>query len=581
MAFALMVLLTSYTVIAATTYNQEIIALIGLVGAYAVPILLRDGTGRVEIMFSYMSIINVGILFISMKREWEKMRLGAFFLTWLIVVTWYGGSYDHDAHWAYALVFSHVFFLTFYGSLLAYPLRTSQNFRRTDEVLIILNSVICYGIGISVLSRSEWLMELRGVFTLVHAVVHFMVGSYLYRRQLIDKTMLYVVGTLVLFFVTITIPVQLDGIWVSMCWSAEAVLLTWLGRRHNIAFYRHLSVIVAIVALFSVYQDWDREFVRFYYVSESSPAQTFALPILNLHFLSSLLCTVCFAAMWYVRSRASESEVDTGVKPTPLQKLISVLFPLATLNLLYGTFSVEIQGGDQNLMFMRMISITDYTLVFNAALGFVVYRVTQSSATRSFAILAQQLALLMLCIVGLQELDHLALRRMAPADDSWFGDALVFGTSPWNYYTRYITFALLGVLLYSGRVLRSALSTTDLLRRFALLSQHVVILIILCVELGFQLQLHSLYESFNVSMSILWGLYSLLLIGVGIRLKQKDTRIMAIALFGVTLIKLMAYDLTYLDTIAKTIAFVGLGLLLLVISFLYNKYKSIIFEDHA
>jgi len=51
----------------------------------------------------------------------------------------------------------------------------------------------------------------------------------------------------------------------------------------------------------------------------------------------------------------------------------------------------------------------------------------------------------------------------------------------------------------------------------------------------------------------------------------------AIALFGVTLIKLFFYDISHLDTISKTIVFVTLGILLLIISFLYNKYKSLIF----
>jgi uncharacterized membrane protein len=47
-------------------------------------------------------------------------------------------------------------------------------------------------------------------------------------------------------------------------------------------------------------------------------------------------------------------------------------------------------------------------------------------------------------------------------------------------------------------------------------------------------------------------------------------------LFAVTLLKLFFYDISYLDTISKTIVFVSLGILLLIISFLYNKYKNLI-----
>ena len=78
----------------------------------------------------------------------------------------------------------------------------------------------------------------------------------------------------------------------------------------------------------------------------------------------------------------------------------------------------------------------------------------------------------------------------------------------------------------------------------------------------------------KLALSILWGISSLVLIALGIRSKKKHLRIGAIILFAVTLIKLLLYDLSHMDTIAKTIVFVALGLLLLVISFLYNKYKD-------
>ena len=70
-----------------------------------------------------------------------------------------------------------------------------------------------------------------------------------------------------------------------------------------------------------------------------------------------------------------------------------------------------------------------------------------------------------------------------------------------------------------------------------------------------------------------------MLIVLGIWKKKKHLRVGAIALFGITLVKLFFYDIAYLDTIAKTIVFVALGVLLLIISFLYNKYKHVISEE--
>jgi uncharacterized membrane protein len=87
-------------------------------------------------------------------------------------------------------------------------------------------------------------------------------------------------------------------------------------------------------------------------------------------------------------------------------------------------------------------------------------------------------------------------------------------------------------------------------------------------------------QSYKLGLSILWGVYALLLIILGIWKNKKYLRISAIVLFGVTLVKLFFYDIASLNGISKTIVFVSLGLLLLIISFLYNKYKHKITDEN-
>lgn len=84
LAFLLMLAFTAFTVVAAINYNRQVIALIGLVGAYAVPFLLSEGSGKVAILFSYMTIINTGILVIAFKKYWKPLYYSSFLLTWLI-----------------------------------------------------------------------------------------------------------------------------------------------------------------------------------------------------------------------------------------------------------------------------------------------------------------------------------------------------------------------------------------------------------------------------------------------------------------------------------------------------------------
>jgi len=101
-AFVLMLLFTAFTVVAALNYNKQVIAHIGLVGAYAVPFLLSEDSGRVEILFSYMAIINIGILLISFKKYWKALYNSAFVMTWVIYFSWYFLDYYVDEHFRLA-----------------------------------------------------------------------------------------------------------------------------------------------------------------------------------------------------------------------------------------------------------------------------------------------------------------------------------------------------------------------------------------------------------------------------------------------------------------------------------------------
>ncbi|PZQ89244.1 MAG: hypothetical protein DI548_04270 [Flavobacterium johnsoniae] len=107
----------------------------------------------------------------------------------------------------------------------------------------------------------------------------------------------------------------------------------------------------------------------------------------------------------------------------------------------------------------------------------------------------------------------------------------------------------------------------------------ILVIWILSAEMLIWLNAFNIYENNKLGLSILWGSYSLILISYGIWKSKKHLRILAIVLFGITLLKLFFYDIVHLNTIRKTIVFVSLGILLLIISFLYNKYKHLILDD--
>lgn len=58
-AFVLMIIFTAFLVLAAIKYDMQVIAHIGLVEAYAVPLLLSTGNGEISLLFWYVTMVNV------------------------------------------------------------------------------------------------------------------------------------------------------------------------------------------------------------------------------------------------------------------------------------------------------------------------------------------------------------------------------------------------------------------------------------------------------------------------------------------------------------------------------------------
>ena len=148
-----------------------------------------------------------------------------------------------------------------------------------------------------------------------------------------------------------------------------------------------------------------------------------------------------------------------------------------------------------------------------------------------------------------------------------------------NLWIRYIALLFLALIFYvTYKEIKQAYIKIKLSIPFELIL-HTSILWIASSELIHWMDFFNSSQSYKLGLSILWGIYSLLLIILGLWKQKKYLRISAICLFTITLIKLFFYDISHLNTIAKTIVFVSLGVLLLIISFLYNKYKTLISDE--
>lgn len=97
-------------------------------------------------------------------------------------------------------------------------------------------------------------------------------------------------------------------------------------------------------------------------------------------------------------------------------------------------------------------------------------------------------------------------------------------------------------------------------------------------RLGAYEAINRLHNLKQLTLSGTWLFFSIVLMAVGLWRRIQGLRLAAIALFGITILKVFLYDLSFLDTLYRIFSFISLGIILLTVSFLYQKYKAVIIE---
>jgi len=79
---------------------------------------------------------------------------------------------------------------------------------------------------------------------------------------------------------------------------------------------------------------------------------------------------------------------------------------------------------------------------------------------------------------------------------------------------------------------------------------------------------------------ILWGVLAFVFLIIGIKKQLKSLRIIALSLLGLTILKLFLYDISNISETGKIISFILLGILILIISFVYQKIKVLVIDEN-
>ena len=577
LTFILMFLFTAFTVAASLNYNKVVIALIGLVGSYAVPFLLSDNSGRVSILFAYTAIINIGVLIISFYKQWRSLYLSAFVFTWLMLLSLSGNAYKYEDFTPY-FIFNLVTFLTFYIAFIFQKIHQEKELKEIDVVLFLSNSLLFFGMGVWYI-YDYYTMENRTImamFTLVNALLHFGVAYYFHVKKFPSQGLKYLILVLALSFATLVIPIQFKGSWITVFWSAEAALLFWFGRHKNLLVYERISYAVMVLASISLLIDWVKAPNILDIVNPDK--FIYLTPFGNALFINTLLYSAAFGFMAYTHHL-------TQLANKEIYKILSIILNILCVASLYFIFFREISilcdvralqqtpnltnnyVAWEALNNFKTIWRTVYSLLFVTIYTLLNIRVFKSKQLGEIQFGISTLLTFIFMTLGLYTFSELR--------ESYLDNPQL---SLWFLNVRYVGIVVFAIFCYTSYLLSRFLNLKEEMQKSLEFVLHLIILWVASSELLHWTELYRSASNYKLGLTILWGSYALFLVVLGIFKRKKHLRISGIVLIEFSILKLFLYDTTHLDALRKTIVFVILGFLVLVASFFYNKYTNKIEE---
>lgn len=562
-AFALMFFVTVATIWFALSYNQQIIALIGMVGGYAVPFLLSNGGGHVWVLLSYVAFINVGILIISFYKQWRWLYHSAFVFTWALYLTLHVFKYKDNQGLYFSFLL--VYYLIFHFAFIVRKLWAKDTFTIGDILILLSNTLLFYSLGLSFTFENvfEQTRDYLTVFTLANALFHFLVYYYT-RSRGASKELKYLSLILAISFGTLTIPIYFEGVWITLFWAMEAGGLFWVGRTKKIRMYEVISYIVLPLATFSLWTNW----IEMQEHVASIPEKVTAF--LNTTFLNSLLYVGIVAGISYINSRYREKASET------FDYGINILLFI----MLYATFYIEIYNywtirinqyvveadtgmkAYDSLQYFKQMWLIVYTVAYFALFTWIDTRyICKEKILFNNLVFNLVIGMIMLT-QGLYLLSELR--------------GLYLSYTPGMMYViiRYIALLAFALLLWQTYKLLDAEAINFKNNKVRDLVLYGVVLWVVSSEWLHWTELLGATANYKLGLSILWVSYGVFMLVKGIHQSKSYMRIASISVILFTLVKLFFYDIAHLSTISRVVVLVILGVLLMIASFLYVKYDK-------
>ncbi|MDR0322181.1 MAG: DUF2339 domain-containing protein [Treponema sp.] len=258
-AIAVCVLLTTGAFVLSTRYNSQIIASFALVGGYLPMFSIGENVALIYGAMVYFAILNLFALGVSWNRKWRVtafigMSLNIIGTAYICLFVGYRYSYKYPEllsvfHMTITIIYTIFAFLIYTAIPVVSAYRTKTSFKKSDVVLLAINTVFSSIIMYGVFYCFE-LDDYNGFLAIAFAAFYLLLGRLIEKKFTHEephiRALFYLTG---LAFVVLIIPLQFGRAWLSLGWLAEGVMLTVYGIVRNEKRFKQAGYIICLLCL--------------------------------------------------------------------------------------------------------------------------------------------------------------------------------------------------------------------------------------------------------------------------------------------------------------------------------------------
>lgn len=540
-AFVLLVLFTGFMSSLSILYNRRELAIISLVGGFIAPFLVGSGNGSYWVLFTYVMILDLGMFGLSIYKKWGELPVICFALTWTVFAGYmYVTELDllGDAQLTHLLISSIAFYLIFLLSVVSI---VRINIRGINQYLlgvIGLNNFVFLFFALCLLHNMGLERNYKGLITLFVAAVNFALFFGIKRKGEPFTFLMHTLLGIALIFVSVTIPIQLEGTFITLFWASEVMIILWFYSRFRLRVYEIFARVLPVLTLGSYGMDVFHGWME----ARSGDSSLF---------INGLFATGIFTGLSYW--------VDAWlVRLTRISAKGSFLTGCVVL---YIAFVFDFYSYvNPSIVSFSYIETFTVAVLFaaNVLLGKNYLPVSRNAGGYGL-------------FLGLSLFLFVGMSFWVGDDSNFFIPRLLLWVS---------LFLIGGHIFILGRYYYKSFDARE--KRTHGMTLYICLLstILLAVGTNNLLNQLGLPDELSAGFSISLSLASFMQMAMGMRLHLKVVRMISLATFSVVLLKLVLVDLWLLPTIGKVVVFIILGVILLVLSFLYQKLKTALFDDN-